>query len=316
MARKLAWQDLVVLHRYQKQRMILDNSLLLVYNPGLFSSSLLSFALPTSEYFIAVDSLDSGNYPFLMGQITLAKAHHTARLSILAPSDLGAAPDYSDLISFLAQAACDRGALQMVGEVRVDSPEEEILSHSGFRSYTDQQIWKLPRLAPARSSDISWIPGIQTDNTSAQIFYHRVVPAQIQRLCPAPDFPADQGLVTWQNGKVVGLAVTQYGPRGILLDPLLDPALESLDDYLSALIFQLPYTRSWDIYLRVRDYQGGIASALDKLGALPGDHQRLMVKRLAVHYNAQQAFKVQGFEKQPDVTAPISRTEIKNGYDV
>jgi hypothetical protein len=97
-----------------------------------------------------------------------------------------------------------------------------------------------------------------------------------------------------------------------LLDLILEPALDTLDEYLSALIFQLPYTRSREIYLRVRDYQGGIVSALDKLGALPGDQQRLMVKQLAVHYNAQQAFMVQGFEKQPDVTAPISRTEMKN----
>jgi hypothetical protein len=312
MARKLAWQDLVLLYRYQNQRMILDNSLHLVFDPGLFSSSLLSVSLPSSEFYVAVDQLDSGNFPLLVGQITLARAQHTARLSFLAPDELGASPDYSELISHLAQEACDRGALQMAGEVQVDSPGEEILSRNGFRSYTDQKIWKLPRLSPARSGDVSWISGIQGDNTAAQIFYHRVVPAQIQRLVPAPVFPADQALISRREGRVAGLALTQFGPRGILLDLILEPALDTLDEYLSALIFQLPYTRSREIYLRVRDYQGGIVSALDKLGALPGDQQRLMVKQLAVHYNAQQAFMVQGFEKQPDVTAPISRTEMKN----
>ena len=312
MARKLAWQDLVVLPRYQNQRMILDNSLLLVFNPGYFSSSLLSMTLPSCEFYLAVDPLDSNKYPLLIGQITLAKAHHTARLSTLAPSELGTSTDYSDLISHLAQAACDRGAHQLVGEVRVDSIEEEILARSGFREYSAQQIWKLPRQSSTMPGELSWISGIQSDNGAAQIFYHRVVPAQIQRLVPAPVFPTDQGMVTRQDGKVVGLALTQLGPKGILLDLNLDPALDSLDRVLSALLYQLPYTRSRDIYVRVRDYQGGIASALERLGALPGDHQRLMVKRLAVHYNAQQAFKVQGFEKQPDVTAPISRTEIKN----
>jgi hypothetical protein len=119
-------------------------------------------------------------------------------------------------------------------------------------------------------------------------------------------------MLSWQEGRVVGIALTQFGPRGILLDLLLDPSLDSLDEYLSALVFHLPYTNTREIYLRIRDYQGMVASALERLGALPGDHQRVMVKRLAVHYNAQQSFIVQGFEKQPDITTPISRTEIKN----
>lgn len=316
MARKLAWQDLVVLHRYQNQIMVLDNSLGLVFNPGLFSSSLLSVALPSSEYYSAVESNDSGKFPLLIGQIILSKMEHTARVAILAPADLGTSPDYSDLVKHLVQAACDRGALQIMGEARIDSPGEEILTRSGFRSYTEQQIWKLPRLTSAGARGVSWVPGIQADNSAAQIFYHRVVPAQIQRLVPAPVFPAAQGMVCRQEGRVVGMALTQFGPRGILIDLILDPSLDSMDEYVTALLFHIPYTRSRDVYLRVRDYQGGIASALERVGALPGDHQRLMVKRLAVHYNAQQAFLVQGFEKQPDVTTPISRTELKNGYDV
>jgi hypothetical protein len=278
--------------------------------------TVLSRKIVEQGIYPAVDPLDSGKFPFLFGQIMLTKEEHTARLTLLAPAELGNSPDYNDLIKHLAQAACDRGALQIMAEARIDSAGEEILSSSGFRSYTDQQIWKLPRLISAGSGGISWIPGIQADNTAAQIFYHRVVPAQIQRLVPAPVFPTTRGMVSQQEGRVVGMALTQFGPKGILLDLILDPSLSSLDEYINALLFHLPYTRSRDVYLRVRDYQGGIASALERLGGLPGDRQRLMVKRLAVHYNAQQAFLVQGFEKQPDVTAPISRTELKNGYDV
>jgi len=200
----------------------------------------------------------------------------------------------------------------MLGEVGVGSPEEQILNQSGFRSYTEQQIWKLPRQILSGSGQRSWIPASRADNGPAQTLYQRVVPAQIQRLEPLPVFPKTQGMVSWKEGRVVGIALTQFGPRGILLDLLLDPSLDSVDEYLSALLFHLPYTSTREVYLRVRDYQQVIASALERLGALPGDHQRVMVKRLAVHYNAQQAFVVQGFEKQPDITTPISRTKIKN----
>lgn len=200
----------------------------------------------------------------------------------------------------------------MMGEVGLGSPEEQILHQSGFRSYTEQQIWKLPRQILSGSGQRSWVPASRGDNGLAQVLYQRVVPAQIQRLEPLPDFPKIQGMLSWKDGRVVGIALTQFGPRGILLDLLLDPSLGSVDEYLSALLFHLPYTSRREVYLRVRDYQQVTSSALERLGALPGDQQRVMVKRLAVHYNAQQTFVVQGFEKQPDITTPISHTKIKN----
>ncbi len=312
MARKLTWQDLMALHRYKNQRMVLDNSLRFVFDPGFFSSSLLSYALPSSEFYTAVHPLESDSYRLLIGQIWQAKDQHTARIAALAPGDFGARPEYRSLISFLSEAACDRGALQMMGEVGVNSTEEEILTDCGFRSCADQQIWKMPRKAQGSIGQESWNPGTQTDNGPTHTFYQRVVPAQIQHLEPSPVFPKTQGMVCWKGGRVVGIGLPRFGPRGILLDLLLDPSLDSLDDYLSALIFHLPYTSTREVYLRVRVYQGGIVSALEKAGAMPGDRQRVMVKKLAVHYNAQQAFHVQSFEKQPDITTPISRAKIKN----
>lgn len=312
MARKLNWRDLTVLHRYQSQRMVLDNSLRFVFNPGLFSSSLLSILLPSSEFYTAAEPQDQGKNPLLIGQILLAKENHTARVALLAPENLGAGPDYSGVFAQLSQAACERGAQQMVGEVKTGSPEEQILNRAGFKVYADQQIWKLPRQVSYGSGQRSWIPARQADNGPTLSLYQRVVPAQVQRLEPPPEFPKNKGMVCWQEGRIVGIALTQFGPSGILLDLLLDPRLGSLDEYLSALVFHLPYTNTRKIYLRVRDYQGGITSALERMGADAGDKQRAMVKRLAVHYNAQQKYVVQGFEKQPDITTPISRTEFKN----
>ncbi|NOQ39035.1 MAG: hypothetical protein GQ562_01845, partial [Anaerolineales bacterium] len=59
MARSIAWKDLYTLLRYQKQQLYLDNTLRLVYNPGLFSSALLSIVAPSSGFFTAVHPLDS-----------------------------------------------------------------------------------------------------------------------------------------------------------------------------------------------------------------------------------------------------------------
>jgi hypothetical protein len=312
MTRKISWQDLAALSRYQNQKMILDNSLRFVFNPGLLPSALLSVVLPSSEFYTAVEPFESGPYPLLIGQIVTSKENPTARIALLAPSELGPGPDYSRLLSHLSRAAYERGALQLVGEVAINSPEEVILYRSGFRPYTSQQIWNLPRQAPCGTGQRSWIPAIQADNGPAHTFYQRVVPAQIQHLEPSPVFPSIQGMITWQDGQVVGIVLPQFGPKGILVDLLLDPSLGGLDELLAALLFHLPYTSTREIYLRVRDYQSRLASTLESWGAQAGDQQRVMVKRLAVHYNAQQAFVVQGFEHQPDITTPISSSKIKN----
>jgi hypothetical protein len=312
MTRKIAWQDLIVLHRYQNQRMVLDNSLRFVFDPGLFSSSLLSVALPSSEFYTAVDPLESDRFPLLIGQILTSKDNPTARVASFAPSDLDTDPDYSKLISHLSRVAAVKGALQLVGEAAIGSPEEGILYQAGFRPYAEQQIWKMPRQAPCGSGQISWIPAIQADNGPTHTFYQRVVSAAIQRLEPTPTFPKDQGLISWQDGQVVGVVLPHFGPQGILVDILLDPLLTPMEEYLAALLFHLPYTSTRELYLRIRDYQSGIASMLESWGAEAGDQQRVMVKRLAVHYNAQQAYVVQGFEQQPDITTPISSTEIKH----
>ncbi|MFL7814251.1 MAG: hypothetical protein AB8I40_11305 [Anaerolineales bacterium] len=312
MARKIAWQDLTVLHRYQDKKMVLDNSLRLVHNPGLFSSSLLSLLLPSSEFYAAVESGEGDQGHLLFGQICMPGKDLTARMAVIAPVQDETDQDFTSLISHLAGAAAERGAIQVLGEVPRDSTAEEILSRAGFRAYAEQQVWKLPRQVPYGSGKRAWIPGSRGDNERVLALYQRVLPGQIQHVESPPAFPEDSGMVSWQEGRLVGVALTQFGPRGILLDLVLDPTVDATDEYLGALMFHLPYRATRDVYLRVRSYQQSLCSALERIGAFPGEEQRAMVKKMAVHYNAKQTFAVQNFEKQPDITTPISRTKIKN----
>jgi hypothetical protein len=312
MARKITWQDLTVLHHYQDQKMVLDNSLRLVHNPGFFSSFLLSLVLPSSEFYAAVEPGEGDNSPKLFGQIYVPGNDLSARVAFLAPVETGAGKDFSSLLSHLAGAAAERGAIQILAEVPRHSPAQEILSRCGFRSYAEQQIWKLPRHVPYGSGQKAWIPGSRGDNERVLTLYQRVLPGQIQHVEPPPAFPEDSGLVSWQDGRLVGAALTQFGPKGILVDMLLDPTINAVDEYLGALMFHLPYRSTRDVYLRVRSYQQYLTSALERIEAFPGEEQSAMVKKMAVHYNAKQTFAVQGFEEQPDVTTPISRSKFKN----
>lgn len=300
------------MYRYQDKKMVLDNSLRLVHNPGLFSSSLLSLLLPSSEFYAAVDPSEGKENLLLFGQICMPGKDLTARVAFLAPVQDGTDVDFSPLIAHLAGAAAERGAIQVLGEVPRDSIAEEILSRSGFRAYAEQQVWRLPRQVPYGSGKRSWIPGSRGDNERVLALYQRVLPGQIQHTESPPSFPEDSGMVSWQDGRLVGVALTQFGPKGILLDVTLDPTIDAVDEYIGALMFHLPYRATRDVYLRARSYQQSLCSALERVGASPGEEQRAMVKKMAVHYNAKQTFAVQNFENQPDITTPISRTKFKN----
>jgi len=312
MVRNITWKDLLSLPRYQRQLLYLDNDLRLVYNPGVISSALLSLTAPYSGFCTAVQPLETSPYPLIIGQIYHPAASLSARVNFLAPMALSPNPDFARLISHLTARAGERGALQVLAEVSQNGYEEDILYQTGFRTYAEQKIWKLPQIFSPGTGTNSWLPITKKDQGQVISVYQRFIPGAVQRVEPPPAFPNVDGMICWDEGEIVGFAETRFGPRGILVDIILEPERDELDQCLSTLFAQLPYRNTRTVYFRVRSYQEKIASALERAGALPGPNQVAVVKRLTVHYNAKQTFRVQGFEKQPDITTPISNTKFKN----
>jgi hypothetical protein len=201
--------------------------------------------------------------------------------------------------------------VQILAEVLQDSVEEEVLIQAGFKIYAEQQIWRLPVKNPLQPGRGTWVPISQKDQMHAGAIYKRIIPGSIQRVEPSPTFTEVEGLLFWQEKKPAGFAETRFGPKGILVDVVMEPEISGLDEVLAGLFFHLPYRNTRDVYLRVRSYQERIASALEELGVMPGPEQKALVKRLAVHYNAKQTFTYQAFEKRPDVIKPVSNIKIK-----
>lgn len=312
MARKIAWKDVASLPHFKNQKVILDSSFQYIFNPGLLSSSLLSIVSPSSGFYSAVEVLNSGKYPFLLGQLFHAPGDATARVVFLAPITNNHDQAFGRVLSQLTKAAGERGALQIKAEVEEDSFAEEILIQAGYRSFADQQIWKLPRRIVFGTGKKAWVPVTQDTTDPAATFCQKNLPGQVQRIEDFPEASHVQELISWEEGRIVGFAAAQFGPRGILVDLVLALDLDQVDEYLSALFFHLPYRDTREVYFRVRSYQQQIASALERVEAEAGPNQKVMVKRLTVHYNAKQTFRVRGFENQPDITTPISNTKFKN----
>ncbi|MCJ7716187.1 MAG: hypothetical protein MUO54_06670 [Anaerolineales bacterium] len=312
MAHNFAWKELPILLRYQKQQLYLDNAFRLIYNPGLFSSVLLSLITSSSGFFTAVHRIEPDLSPLIIGQLYCSSTSASARVVFLAPKHVNSWAESGNLLSHLIARAGEQGAFQVLAEVDLDDPVEDLLFQAGFHAYAEQQIWKVPRRFPCGSGNKYWTPISRADNDQVVSFYQRTVPGSVQWVEPAPSFPKVEGMISRQEGNLVGFAETKFGPKGILVYLVIASEISDVDEYLAALLFSLPYRNTRDVYLRIRSYQERIASALDRIGAEPGPRQKAVVKRLAVHYNAKQTFNYQAFEKQPDITTPISNTEIKN----
>ena len=312
MARDIAWKDLLSLSRYRNQFCFFDNGIALVYNPGLISRALSSVAIPANGYCTAVSPINDDFYPFFLGQIFHPLNYPSAKLVSLAPKDLISSPEWGEVVSHLVTRAGERGAFQIMAEVGVDQPEREILYQAGFRDYAEQQIWKLSRTIVGENGRGIWLPVSQMDQSLVDGLYQRNIPGSIQRLEHIPDFRKEKVLACWLEDKMLGFATTRFGPEGILVDLVMESNLEGVDSYLNSLLFQFPYRIKRDVYYRIRSYQERIGSALERIGAVPGPQQRAVVKKLAVHYNAKQTFRVQRFKEQPDITTPISNSKIKN----
>lgn len=307
MARTFAWHDLLTLLRYRDRALFLDNTLRLTYAPGLFSTVLLSLIFPRSGFYTTLQSPDDGSHP-LMGQIYRANSQPMAQLTFLAPKDDVSPAQMVKLLAYLSQQAGERGAFHILAEVQRESMIADCLRQSGFRSYAEQQIWRIPEDLDHEPFQPGWVPLGKADGEGIQRLYREVIPRDVQRVEGPPRGGDLQGLVCRAEGELVGYASFHWGPKGVLVDLVIDPAQSTLEGHIRAVYQKLPSHRRRNVYLRVRTYQEKIASALEGMGALRGPEQFAMVKYLAVHYRAKQAYHVGAFEKQPDITTPFVKT--------
>lgn len=309
MARDFAWRDLLRLPQYRDQKLYFDNTLDLTYHPGLFSSAVLSLLSPSTGFFTGIQPAGPSD-GFLIGQIHKPPGKPSAQISFLAPRDRMKHPKMGSLVQYLCQAAGYQGALQVLAEVDQGSSAEHVMYGVGFRPYADQEIWLLPADFTRDRAYPAWIPITGKHQGAVHSLYQRVIPSGVKHVETAPDAGDLQGLIAWEAGRPAGYVQARIGPSAVLVDAVIDPALGDLPGHVQGIRENLPYHRSRRVYFRVRGYQRKLASALEAVGASLEKNQIAVVKKLAVHQNAQHKVSYRSFENQPDVTTPVSQAKL------
>ncbi len=274
----LAWIDLLTLYRYREQALCLDNALGLTRGNPAGPWAMLAYLHPEMGVFTGVIR---GNGVAVFGQMQYTPMQQTARLAFLLPESASQSPMLPVLLDGLACQAGEWGALRVLAELDEANPVFQALRKTGFVVYARQRVWKLAALpGPEKPPRGNWSLASPVDEIPVRSLYQSLVPPLVQS---AEAFPPRRffGWIYRQDGEILAYMETLHGPHGILMQPLVHPALEDSLAVFNSLAQKLNPTHRRPVYLAVRSYQSWVDSALESIEAHAGPMQALMVRHLA-----------------------------------
>lgn len=274
-----AWYDLWTLYRHRAEAQCLDTTLALTRGSPVGAWSMLEHLRLDRGITTCVRRSSDGAVP-LIGQIRYAAGLPNARVAFVLPARGAEVENLPALLDRLAQHAGENGSHALLAEVEESSPVFEALRRAGFNVFTWQRVWRFyePRHDPDAPA-IAWELSSELDHLSVRNLFHTLLPPLAQSAEPLPENLAE-GWVYTQQQELLGYAAPVYGPRGIVVQPLLHPAVEDVPALLRGLISALPLQLGRPVYIVVRAYQSWLEKALENLGAESGERQAVLVRHL------------------------------------
>ncbi|GAB4469990.1 MAG: hypothetical protein Kow0088_02380 [Anaerolineales bacterium] len=308
--RPFDWRDLFAFHRWRGECVYLHSAWVLTRGPLSMPGAVLSSLTSASGLVTAVYQTDNGGLP-LIGQAVQTAGSSWAHLLFLTPPQAINEASLAGLHEHFAQVVTSRGALRFLADVDEQSPTFEFLRRVGYAVYSRQRIWQLPKEAETRpgAGESGWRVAVEEDLIPVRSLYHNIVPPLVQQVEPPPAAPL-RGLVYQSEEALLAYIELRYGQRGIWIQPLFHPDLQNLQAVWNDLIHQVPYRFARPIYVCVRSYQAWLETVMEKLGALAGAQQAVMVKHLGVTRRVIQPLTIPIMENgQPEVSAPFANME-------
>ncbi len=303
--RSLDFLDLPFLPRYRRRAVPLDSARLLTRGHPLGAAALLAYLDPRRFVYTAIAR---ENDAALMGQVTLDEGGTSARLTFLAPAN------HLDgltqpLLDHLTHKAAEWGALHLLAEADEESPVFRSLRQAGFSMYAWQRVWKLSGADQPQDS-VPWRAAEEADWPAIQALYAQIIPALLQPLEALPRQAA--GLVCFAENGLQAYALSQSGPAGVFIQPLIPPDSGDFPAQMAGLLQSLDDGRR-PVHLCVRSYQAWLEAPLEELGAEGGPRQAVMVKRLARMIKEPQpaTTTIEKTLVKAKPAAPVSRVEAQ-----
>lgn len=311
--RPFDWRDLPALRRCKSQSVFLHSSLVLTRGPLLVPGALFSYLVPAAGVFTCVreGEKDDDNPETLIGQFIHISGSQFARLTFLTPDSALRSAAVASLLEYMAKLCGERAAFRMLADVDEQTAAFDALRRGGFGIFARQRVWRIGELPSGEDKENAWRSARSQDVVPIRLLYNSLVPGMVQQVEPF-ESEHPRGVVHYQKGELLAYVEFKYGHRGIWVQPFVHPDAEHIPERFFDLLHKIPNRLSRPIYICIRSYQTWLETTIKEIGAEPGPRQAVMVKHLTAPMKAVRAFALPALEGgQPEVTAPIVRTESK-----
>jgi hypothetical protein len=289
--RPFDWRDLPLLHRYRQRGLFLDSARAFTRGTVLIpAGALLAYFAPATGIFTYLSESEGEAHQPLVGQVFHASGSPFAQLTFLAPEAALQSAALPALFDYIAVEMGQRGAFYVLAEVDENSQAFLALHLSGFAVYARQRIWRLAG-EPQGQAEPTWRVCTPKDTLGVRVLYAGLVPGLVQQVEPLPRERL-KGMVFTLRGEIRGYVELRYGRFGIWAQPFVHPDAPDVAGRLVHLLQALPNRRGRMVYLCVRSYQSWLESAIECIGAQPGQSQAVMVRHLAVARKATQPYAI------------------------
>lgn len=314
-------RDLIPIHKLRGVVFPSDEALINAYSPVRVAllSSLSPFRRGFFQPMTYVLSHQQDNQELLgIAQIQENHRRATARVVYLAP-DRAWEAIWSRWLGDLCQKAGERGMRRLLAYLPVEGACVSAFQQARFHIYAHEDIFRLadPPSQPMRSGGTRFRARRAEDAWGLARLYDATTPPVVQRaeglsqagrdeaICVPIASHDIRGYVLEIEQEVLGYAETLCGSRGTWVRFLLHPQGRDLADTLvRGVLSHLPNQR---VYCGLRDYQGGVRSALQSAGFETFGRQALLVRYIAVFAPKSVAELVAALERGAEVVAPVAR---------
>ena len=281
MIRSFEIRDIPQLNRYRRRGIFLDSLPTLTWGRTLVpAGAVLSSLTGAAGVFTAVCQATPEQPEPIIAQVIHNHAAPFARFTFAAPDSAIDSPVFTPLLEYLVKRVGARGAQNLIAEADEKTQTFEALRRSGFSIYTRQRVWKIAALPQGKTAETGWRQVGPSDEFNVRRLYNAMVPALVQQVEPA-HWERLRGWVLYKGDEILAFVDINTGPRGIWSQPFIHPELEDIDLHLADLVGRLGPLKQRPVYVCLRSYSSWLALPLQDLGAQPGPHQAVMVKRLA-----------------------------------
>ena len=196
------------------------------------------------------------------GRASHAEGEVCSRLDFVARAHASQPEDLVFLLEELIRVCGTWGARYILADIPTGSDLLPAFRRADFSVWSQERIYRYRGdFSPRGKGGNPWRQWTDRDVKAMQALHRSVVPRLFQNIEPLSRKKA-QGLAACdQSGKLIAFADLVYGPKGIWLQPMLDPEVDA-PDLLRDLVLAVPNRFGRAVYLSARSYQARLGASL------------------------------------------------------